>query len=124
MDKKTYVIDGQNFSTLEGFDNEVEREMVKDLDFQWGRNLDAFNDVLRCLYNGWDVPNEGFILRWKNSSLSKERLSYKETVRQLEKRLQNCHPSNRERIKQDINLAEQNIRTDSFRLVNRNHSAT
>lgn len=45
--KKIVKIDGNNFSTLKGFYDEVERKLTKNLDWNIGRNLDAFNDVLR-----------------------------------------------------------------------------
>ena len=71
----------------------------------WGRNLDAFRDIL-C--GGWGTPDEGFILVWKNSNLSREILGYPETVRQLERRLQICHPTAREITRSKIELAKQN----------------
>src|SRR5215468_4974388 len=86
-------IDGDRFSTLEEFYDEVERSLIPGV--QWGRNLDAFSDILR---GGFGAPQGGFILRWQKSSLSRERLGYAETVRQLENRLKRCHPSNRETV--------------------------
>jgi hypothetical protein len=38
-------IDGQRFSTLEEFYEEISRALV--LNAEWGHNLDAFNDILR-----------------------------------------------------------------------------
>ena len=90
MNKVSYEIDGSRFSNLEGFYVEVSRVLIPGT--KWGRNLDAFNDILR---GGYGTPDGGFVLKWKNSYLSRDRLSYPETVRQLERRLQNCHPSNR-----------------------------
>ena len=84
-----YEIDGERFSTLEEFYEEVGRTLVPGVD--WGRNLDAFNDILR---GGFGTPEEGFTLIWKNASLSRERLGYRETIRQLELRLKRCHPTN------------------------------
>ena len=69
---------------------------------EWGRNLDAFNDVLR---GGFGTPPGGFTLRWKNSELSRQRLGYSETVRQLEDRLRHCHPSNRKNVENELKLA-------------------
>jgi RNAse (barnase) inhibitor barstar len=88
--KPTYEIDGSRFSTLEGFYEEISRVLIPDSD--WGHNLDALDDILQ---GGFGTPEGGFILRWKNSALSRERLSYPETIRQLETTLQTCHPSNR-----------------------------
>ncbi|MBA2738009.1 MAG: barstar family protein [Pyrinomonadaceae bacterium] len=103
MSKRIYEIDGNNFSTLEEFWDEISRVLIPDV--YWGRNLDAFNDILR---GGFGTPEEGFILVWKNSSLSRERLGYAETTRQLEKRLERCHPTNRDSVKLQIEESKQN----------------
>jgi len=89
MDKSPLVIDGLEFSTLEDFFT-CFQDAVLDV-CRWGRNLDAFNDVLR---GGFGSPENGFILVWKNHLVSRDRLGYAETVRQLEMRLTRCHPSN------------------------------
>lgn len=102
MSKRIYEIDGNNFSTLEEFWDEISRVLIPDV--YWGRNLDAFNDILR---GGFGTPEKGFILVWKNSSVSKERLGYAETISQLEKRLEKCHPTNREYVKLQLELAKQ-----------------
>jgi RNAse (barnase) inhibitor barstar len=100
--RKTYVIDGARFSSLEEFYDEISSVLIPGA--YWGRNLDAFNDILR---GGFGTPEGGFVLRWKNSRLSRRRLGYRETVRQLQLRLQRCHPSNRERVRRDLNKARQ-----------------
>jgi RNAse (barnase) inhibitor barstar len=100
--RKTYVIDGARFSSLEEFYDEISSVLIPGA--YWGRNLDAFNDILR---GGFGTPEGGFVLRWENSRLSRRRLGYRETVRQLQLRLQRCHPSNRERVRRDLNKARQ-----------------
>jgi 5-formyltetrahydrofolate cyclo-ligase/RNAse (barnase) inhibitor barstar len=97
---KTYGIDGQNFSTLEEFFEEISRVLIPGE--AWGHNLDAFNDILR---GGFGTPDEGFILRWKNHGTSRRNLGYPETVRQLQKHLEGCHPSNRQSIEQELERA-------------------
>lgn len=101
MTKQLYKIDGSNFSTLEGFAVEFTKQL--NLRISWKGNLDAFNDILR---GELGTPEEGFILVWKNSSLSRENLGYLETVRQLERKLERCHPSNRELIKAQLEQAK------------------
>jgi RNAse (barnase) inhibitor barstar len=96
---KTYEIDGEQFSTLDGFYDEVSR--VFNLS-AWGHNLAAFNDVLR---GGFGTPNDGFTIRWKNHAVSKDRLGYVETTRQLELRLELCHLSNRASVSRDLAIA-------------------
>src|SRR5262245_26375491 len=98
--KVAFVIDGADFSTLDEFYDQITRVLVPNTD--WGRNLDAFNDILR---GGFGTPPEGFIIRWRNSDLSRSRLGYPETVRQLESRLLRCHPLNRSAVTADLELA-------------------
>jgi hypothetical protein len=62
-------------------------------------NLDGFDDELS---GGFGTPDEGFTLRWKNHAVSRPRLGYPETVRQLELRLARCHPTNRARVSLDL----------------------
>ncbi len=100
---RTYRINGEQFSTLEGFFDEISRVLIPEA--RWGHNLDAFNDILR---GGFGTPEEGFILIWENSELSNCRLGYSETVRQLEKRLDHCHPSNRDAVKTQLRRAQNN----------------
>jgi RNAse (barnase) inhibitor barstar len=107
--KSTYEIDGSRFSTLEGFYDEISRVLIPGA--KWGHNLDAFNDILR---GGFGTPEGGFVLRWKNSALSRERLCYQETVRQLELRLEHCHAANRGLVAQSLNDAEQGRGTTVF----------
>lgn len=90
-------IDGTAFSTLEEFFEEVSRVLIPGV--YWGRNLDAFNDILR---GGFGTPDDGFTLRWRDHEESRRRLGYPETVRQLEIRLNRCHPSSRERVRADL----------------------
>jgi len=62
------------------------------------------NDVLR---GGFGTPEGGFIIRWKNHQLSKDRLGYPETVRQLEMGLARCHPDNRRAVGQKLANAKE-----------------
>lgn len=107
--RKLYEIDGANFSTLEEFYAEITRVLIPGE--PWGHNLDAFNDILR---GGFGTPDEGFTLRWRNSQLSRERLGYSETVRQLEKRLEECHPTNRPSVRADLERARRGTGPTAF----------
>lgn len=98
--QRTYEIDGATFSTLEEFYEEIGRVLAPGA--AWGHNLNALNDLLR---GGFGTPDNGFRLRWKNSAISRQRLGYEETIRQLEQHLIRCHPSNRASIEHDLNLA-------------------
>jgi RNAse (barnase) inhibitor barstar len=108
--KQIYEIDGAAFSSLEGFFDEVSRKLIPDA--IWGKNLDAFNDILR---GGFGTPEDGFVLRWLNSNASREQLGFAETVRQLRRRLRSDRPLVIEQLRQ----AES--REDSVRLARRYH---
>ncbi len=97
-----YEIDGTRFSTLEEFFAEFNRVVVPGFDLSLS-NLDAFDDVLS---GGCGTPDDGFTLRWKNHNISKQRLEYAETVRQLELRLARCQPANRAKVAQDLKHAQ------------------
>src|SRR5262249_41747889 len=88
MQKRTYYIDGNRFKTLEEFYEEITHELIPGA--HWGKNLDAFNDILR---GGFGTPENGFVLVWSNHNSSIKTLGYSETIRQLEHRLANCHSS-------------------------------
>jgi RNAse (barnase) inhibitor barstar len=83
------VIDGADFSDLDGFTREFSRLLVN---YTWRGNLDAFNDLLR---GGFGTPENGWVLRWLNSELSRSALGYEATIQRLEQVLLTCHPSHR-----------------------------
>src|SRR5262245_11365303 len=97
---KTYEIDGRDFSTLEGFYDEISRVLIPGPG--WGHNLNAFQDIL---HGGFGTPDEGFVFRWNNHVVSRQRLGYPETVRQLEEHLKHCHPTGRESVRRELDLA-------------------
>ncbi|QQS09331.1 MAG: barstar family protein [Phycisphaerales bacterium] len=109
MQKPVFVIDGDKFSTLEGFYDEVERVLIPGA--AWGRNLNAFNDILR---GGFGTPEGGFVLRWVQSDRSREHLGYRETVRQLQSRLIRCHPSNCAAVAEQLELAKEGTGSTVF----------
>ena len=100
-EKRIYEIDGANFATLDEFFEEISKKLVPEV--KWGRNLDAFNDLLR---GGFGTPSEGFILRWNNCGISRERFGYEETARELARRLTHCHPSNRRNVAKQLQAAQ------------------
>jgi RNAse (barnase) inhibitor barstar len=91
--KSNYTIDGTRIHSLETFYDEISRVLIPNQ--RWGRNLDAFNDILR----GGFGTTEGFTLTWSNAAESRTRLGYQETARQLELRLAQCHPDNRDKVR-------------------------
>lgn len=99
--KPTFVIDGTRCTTLEAFFDEVERVLIPGA--RWGRNLNAFNDILR---GGFGTPDGGFILIWRNSAQARASLSYAETARCFRKQLDRCDPSSHAALQHDLTLAE------------------
>lgn len=98
---RAYILDGERITSLEAFYEEVSRSLIPGA--AWGRNLDAFNDVLQ---GGFGTPDEGFTIRWVDSEISRSRLGYAETARQLEARLERCHPQNRPAVARDLMEAQ------------------
>ncbi len=70
---KSVTIDGNNFSDLSGFLDEVEKVLAPALGRQFGRNMNAFNDVLRGGF-GVHEYEEGLDFTWMNGNKSREDL--------------------------------------------------
>lgn len=73
MNKQTIIINGDNFSDLESFYDEIDQVLTKDLDWQTGHNLDAFNDLLRGGFGVYEYQEPVKIV-WTNFLVSKKRL--------------------------------------------------
>ncbi|MFI5984508.1 barstar family protein [Streptomyces sp. NPDC051555] len=96
------MLDGRRIGNLEDFWREV-GEAVNGPEGYFGRNLDAFND---CLRGDYGTPDDrDFHFEWYDHELSRERLGHAETARQLELRLTRCHPTNRERVAEELAAA-------------------
>lgn len=100
--KPVLTIDGARFDDLPGFMQQVSNLLEPGV--KWGRNLDAFNDVLR---GGFGTPEGGFILRWMNSERSRMALGFPETVKWLEYKVAHCHPSNVSDVEADLRAARE-----------------
>jgi RNAse (barnase) inhibitor barstar len=93
-------IDGGSFAALEEFFDEVSRKFRRDA--PWGRNLDAFDDLLD---DALGDPDCGLILVWRDSAVSRNRLGYPETIRYLEQKLLRCHAANRDAVRAELDRA-------------------
>ena len=74
--RREFIIDGKNFSDIEGFYTEIEMLLTSGLTWRAGHNLDAFNDLLRGGF-GVHEYNEPITLIWKNFKKSSSDLSMK-----------------------------------------------
>jgi RNAse (barnase) inhibitor barstar len=70
MIKQTLTLDGNKFSNLDGFFDEVEAKLTLGLDWKIGRSLNAFNDVLWGGF-GRHEYEEPIELVWLNSQKSR-----------------------------------------------------
>lgn len=88
---RKFILDGNRFSDIEGFYNEIDNLLTRDLDFKTGHNLDAFNDLLCGGFNVHDY-NEPITIRWINFEKSKNDLGNEMILEILETML-NCDDS-------------------------------
>ena len=73
--RQKITIDGRRFSSMAGFYDEVERVFTFGLDWKIGRNLNAFNDILRGGF-GRHEYGQPIHIQW---------LAYEKSVRNLGK---------------------------------------
>lgn len=85
---KTFLLDGNNFSSMEGFYDEIDKLLTKNLQWKTGHNLNAFNDLLRGGFGVHDY-SEPITIKWINYSKSKKDL-VDETVLMLLEIMLNC----------------------------------
>ena len=71
--RKEFITNGKNFCTLKGFYDEIEKVFTFNLNWKIGRNLDAFNDILRGGFGRHDY-GEPILIKW---------LAYKKSERNL-----------------------------------------
>jgi len=111
---KVFIIDGDNFNTLDEFFDEVQRELIGNFK-EFGRNLDAFNDILNGSFGKFD--DELIKIIWKNSEKSKQDLGFPETIKYLEAKLKKCHPSNKDSFKNELQDAQENKGNPLFQII-------
>ena len=70
---KEFILDGNNFSDLEGFYTEIDKLMTKDMEEETGHNLDALNDILRGGFGVHEFEEE-IIVKWLHYEKSKQDL--------------------------------------------------
>jgi RNAse (barnase) inhibitor barstar len=113
---KTVEIDGNSFSNLIEFYDEIERKFTKGLNWRIGRNLDAFNDVMRGGFGVYEYLEDIEVI-WLNSTRSKKALGYLETMNYLNHILKTCHPLNREIVQKELDLAKKGTGDTLFEII-------
>lgn len=88
---KTFIIDGNHFSDLDGFYTEIDNILTKNLDWKTGHNLNAYNDLLTGGF-GVHEYEEPIVLKWLHYEKSKRELGDALILRILEITL-NCNNS-------------------------------
>ena len=81
-----------NFGNLDTFYDEFERKLCPGFE-GFGRNLSAFNDVLRGGFYLFEY-DEPISIVWNHSAKSRNDLGYDATVESLEDAMTGTHPSN------------------------------
>ena len=70
---KTFILDGNDFTDMEGFYDQIDKLLTKNLQWKTGHNLYAFNDLLRGGF-GVHEYREPITIKWVNFNKSKEAL--------------------------------------------------
>ena len=73
MNKKTVTINGDNFRDLDTSYDGIDNVLTKDLEWQTGHNLNAFNDLLSGGFGVYEYE-EPIKLVWTNFSNSRKTL--------------------------------------------------
>ena len=92
ISNKKIVINGNQFSDLNGFYEEVSEKLMKDEDWKVG-TLDGLNDILYGVPETFKSKGKVEII-WKNSEKSKEDLGFETTLIFLENKLKIGKPYN------------------------------
>ena len=85
---KTFILDGNCFSDIDGFYDQIDKLLTKNLQWKTGHNLNAFNDLL-CGGFGVHEYSESITIKWINYSKSKKDLG-DETILMLLEIMLDC----------------------------------
>jgi len=97
---KIIAINGNHFSDLSGFYDEVSSVLMKNADWKVG-TLDGFDDIL---YGGFGAFENGerIEIRWKESQKSKEELGQESTRNFYQNKIRQGKPFNAELIQKKL----------------------
>ncbi|MBW7955078.1 barstar family protein [Candidatus Gracilibacteria bacterium] len=79
---KTFIINKNHLNSLDDFYDEIEKNFIKDNTLNFGRNLDALEDVL---YGGYGVfePGETIKIIWENFDESKKTIKNIDVIEEI-----------------------------------------
>jgi Barstar (barnase inhibitor) len=109
---RTFEIDGATFQSLDAFAAMLTRVLFPDS--AWNGNLDALNDMLR---GGFGSPEDGFVVRIRNSDLAMKALGYLETSRWYEERANDAYPTSRDPFRELLEQATQGHGVTLFDMI-------
>ena len=101
----TLFIDSKDFSNIEQFFYYLSAIFLSDRNDMEISNFDSLADVIEGGF-GPVSYGENIQVKWKGFKKSVKDLGVQETVKYLTKRLQGCHPSAREEVKEQIIFAQ------------------
>ncbi len=110
------TIDGNAFSTLDEFYDEMARLLTRDLTWRPGHNMDALHDLLRGGFGVHEV-GESIEFCWTHAGKSRRDFGYGATAAYWEKLLQKCHPTNRAGIMQKLEAAQKHEGPTLFDII-------
>jgi RNAse (barnase) inhibitor barstar len=114
--KMEIIIEGDHFSDLDGFYEEMNRLFMKDVDWRMGNSLDALNDVL---YGGYGVynPGEPVLVLWRHVSGSRKDLGAEETKRNYQMKIDQGYPYNVTLFKEKLAAIEDGTGPTLFDII-------
>lgn len=116
MSPKTFIINGNNFSDLQGFYDEVVNVLTKNFTDKFGRNMNAFDDILLGGFCKFEYQ-EKIIFIWKNAKKSQKDLGWPETIKYIENKLKRCNSRNLKSIENDLKLAKEGKGQTLFEII-------
>lgn len=79
---KTFIIKWNHLASLDDFYNQIQELFLKDSQFNFGRNLDAFSDILYgWFWSFWEWENIEII--WEDFEISKNNIKNIDIIEEI-----------------------------------------
>ncbi|MGE4443994.1 MAG: barstar family protein [Candidatus Altimarinota bacterium] len=79
---KTFTINGSHLNNLDDFYDTIEKLFLQNIDFKFGRNLDAFSDILSGGFGSFDEEEKIEII-WKDFEVSRKNLKNIDIIEEI-----------------------------------------